>query len=207
MNASPSIIPGICPECGAKVTIKAPKCWMCQRSLSWDTPLIARPSVTAASGAEVSCEAWYPAGRRSENAYEHRATFQFGLSSIMMIITLAAVLSGVYAMAPGLGIAMVIVAAPALICTCIISMRKGARGRPLSPSEQIAYFVAWLGLAILIIIAAGVAFFVSCFTGVMVSNPGFNPNINPTGVFIVSGIAAFIAAVFVAILFLRKFSD
>ncbi len=32
-------IPGICPECGAKVSVKAPRCWMCSRPLSWDTPL------------------------------------------------------------------------------------------------------------------------------------------------------------------------
>ncbi len=68
------------------------------------------------------------ADRPLHDEYQQHATFQFGLSSIMLIITLAAVLLGVYEMAPGIGIALAIVAIPALIPTCIISMRKG-RGR------------------------------------------------------------------------------
>ncbi len=141
MNALRTGDPLICPDCGAGVATKDSRCWICKRPFASDVPGTAE----LAGGAS-----------------EQRATFQFGISSIMLIITLAAVILGVWQMAPGIGIALAVVAIPALIPTCIISMKKGARGRPLTPSEKFGVFAALAGVVMIVIIASGIAFFVTC---------------------------------------------
>jgi hypothetical protein len=184
MDAQPSSNPLICPECGAKAAINASKCWICKRPLASDVPVTAELAGGAA---------------------EHRATFQFGISSIMLIITLAAVILGVWQMAPGIGIALAIVAIMALIPTCIISMQKGARGRPMTPSEKISLFMVWLGLAAVVLIAAGIAFVITCYPLGLVhamSPMSINPWINP---WIVGAIAGLFAAVPLSVFFWRKF--
>jgi hypothetical protein len=94
---------------------------------------------------------------------EHRAQFQFGIASLMLVMTLVAVLFGVGAMAPGLGIALGVLAAPALIRTSVVAARAGARGEPMAPSRKIDLFVASLFVVGVVAVAAGAAFVVTCF--------------------------------------------
>ena len=57
--------------------------------------------------------------------------FQFGLSSLLLITTLAAVVMSVGVMVPGVGIALAIVATPALIRTYILTRRAARMASPL----------------------------------------------------------------------------
>jgi hypothetical protein len=210
MNELRTGTPLICPDCGAKVSVNAPRCWMCGRPLSWATPAEVRIRLATQAHADTSSTVRTFAGHQAGDDYHRRAPFQFGLASIMLIITLAAVVLGVYKMAPGIGIALAIVAITALIPTCIISRRKGAQDEPLSSAEQISYFVAWLGLALIVLIAAGFAFFVTCFVGAITTIPSaLNPNVGSdfTAVLVFSSIVALVVAFFVSRYFLRKFHE
>ena len=105
------------------------------------------------------------AGSRAE--YQERVRFQFGISSLLLLMTLTAVFFGLFSMAPGLGIAAMIVAVPALVPTSIIAMRKGSRGRPMTALQRIGVFAAWVGLVVVVLVAAGIAFFITCLVGVV----------------------------------------
>jgi hypothetical protein len=102
---------------------------------------------------------------------EHRTQFQFSLASLMLIVTLTAVLLGVGGMAPGLGIALAVLASPALVRTSVVAALSRARGKPMSVGAKVALFVVSLIVAVVIAIAAGAAFFVSCLAGA-VAAPG-----------------------------------
>jgi len=94
---------------------------------------------------------------------EHRAQFQFSIASLMLIMTLTAVLLGVGVMAPGMGIALAVLAAPALVRTSIVAARSRARGEPMTPFRKIHLFVTSLVVVGIIAVAAGTAFVVTCF--------------------------------------------
>jgi hypothetical protein len=105
--------------------------------------------------------------------------FQFSIASLLAITTLVAVVCGVFVIAPGLGIALAIVAVPALVRTLITGMQEGWLEKGLPVGEKVGHFVGWLFVGILALvggaIAAGltvvVAFFLSCLGGVNVNGP------------------------------------
>lgn len=91
--------------------------------------------------------------------------FQFGLSSLFLITTLAAVVMSISVMLPGIGIWLAIIATPALVRTYVLVRRSRADGKPASTEEKVVLFMACLGIAALIALATGAAFFVACFVG------------------------------------------
>jgi hypothetical protein len=97
-------------------------------------------------------------------AAEARAAYQFGISTIMLVITIAAVVLGVFRMSAGVGLALVFLFTPALVRTCIIAVRRKARGRPMSVAAKIGAFAASLGIVIVVVAASIGAFFAVCFT-------------------------------------------
>ena len=52
------------------------------------------------------------------------APFQFGLSSLLLITTLVAVIMSVSVMVPGIGILLAIISVPALVRTYVLVRRK-----------------------------------------------------------------------------------
>ena len=89
--------------------------------------------------------------------------FQFGISSLLLITTLVAVVMSVSVMVPGIGIALAVLATPALARTYVLSRRSRADGKPASAGEKVALFMMCLGIATLIALATGAAFFAACF--------------------------------------------
>lgn len=100
-----------------------------------------------------------------------RALRTFGLESILLVVTLVAVILGVAAWAPGLGIALGVVSTPALMRAIGIRVRKKARGEMMTAGEKILAFTSSLGIVLTILLAFLVMFFVVCFsTGVVATS-------------------------------------
>jgi hypothetical protein len=125
-----------------------------------------------------------------------RGRFQFGISSLLLIMTLVCIIGSITRMAPGLGVAIMILGVPALIHTCVVASRQAAGGRPMSsPRKALSFTVALLtafavtGLALG---AAMAAFFVVCTVGIplMQSSGKWAPFVLGA-----AGLAAFGAAV------------
>jgi len=98
--------------------------------------------------------------------------FQFGLSSLLLITTLAAVVMSVSVMVPGIGIVLAIIATPALIRTYVLVQRSREDGKLASVQEKTLLFLACLGISALIALATGAAFFVTCLVGVFAGSAG-----------------------------------
>jgi len=87
---------GHCLECGAKIDAADVCCWLCRTVAGPGTP---RDAALAAAAAPV------------------RSPFQFGLSTLMLSITLLSVCLGVFALEPGVGILLFLAAIPPFVRT------------------------------------------------------------------------------------------
>ena len=91
--------------------------------------------------------------------------FQFGLTSLLLFVTLAAILCSVVAMNPGLGIVAAILTIPALVRTCVVAWRGEQYGDPVSPVAKVAVFLLTMVVGGVVLVPAGIAFFfVACMT-------------------------------------------
>ncbi len=136
-----------CPECGAANEEGRPKCWLC--------------------GAEVA------AGQRTASSTVH-APQQFGLSSLMLIMTLICVCLGLVSIAPGLIVPLAVLVVPALARTISASKRFSRGGKQMTIDDKFAAFFTSLGIVFLIIIAGQIAFAAACLAGwgVFAAAPG-----------------------------------
>jgi hypothetical protein len=91
--------------------------------------------------------------------------FQFGISSLLLITTLVAVVMSVSVMVPGIGICFAIVSVPALLRTYILVRRRRDANESATNSDKVVLFLLCLGIATLIGVAAGAAFYVTCLVG------------------------------------------
>jgi hypothetical protein len=186
MNSPQRDDEGICAECGATLRPPAEKCWLCGKAL----------------------ETGEGATGESPFAAERRAGRQFSLSSLMLTITLLAVVLGVARISPGIGIGLAIVATPALLRTCVAAVRRKSRGRPMTPREKLSVFAASLGVVLTIVVAAGAAFYATCwagfFGGATVSSL-WAEGYGPIGWGLVTGlVVGVVVAICVAILLARR---
>ncbi|MCI0360692.1 MAG: hypothetical protein L0211_19620 [Planctomycetaceae bacterium] len=145
MSESPTPLPH-CPECGAEVKPLDARCWLCHRSLiaeaevvESDTPLPSRPVPP----------------RRANAA-------QFSLETLMLVITLIAVCLGIIMAAPGYGIVVAMVAAPALVRTLMAGHQERKAGKPLALGEKVLTFIASTGVALAVLVTGGTAFAAAC---------------------------------------------
>jgi hypothetical protein len=175
-----------CPDCRADVPASAVLCWRCRRVF---------PKGPRAEGAIVVAEG-------VNESLENRTKFQFTLASILLILTFAAVLMSIIVTVPGLGILLAILSVPALARTAYVSMYRGSRGRPLTIGEKAGIFIAWISLGLVVLVATGVAFFVSCLAiFASGSSAGYGPG--PAAV-IIGVIVALLTAIFLLVYFWRK---
>ncbi|HEV3168281.1 MAG TPA: hypothetical protein VGZ22_30030 [Isosphaeraceae bacterium] len=134
----------LCPHCGAERLPNSKLCWICHQ-----------PPVSTIQPEDVRMASPVPPQRT------------FSLSSLMLLIALVAVCFGVIREFPGLGVLMIIVLAPALVRT-LRSVYKGkAEGQPLSPLQKVGTFAVSMAFVLLIMLAAGIAFFITCWAGVV----------------------------------------
>jgi len=144
-----------CPGCGALIPPEAKKCWLCH----------GRPDdAEEASGSTfVPPDPVAATGELPVVQSEYQARFQFSLGSMMLLVTLTAVILGVFATVPGLGVALAILAAPALIRTAVLASRRQSTGHPMEVQAKLSVFIGTLALVAVIVAAAVGAFVATCF--------------------------------------------
>ncbi|MCY2994350.1 MAG: hypothetical protein NTY19_41735 [Planctomycetota bacterium] len=148
MVLSSSAPSGGCRECGAPLKLDQAQCWLCQ----------SKPVATTANKAG--------AGRPVDS----RAAYQYSLSSLLLIMTLIAILCSIFNMHPGLGIAGAIFAVPALVRTCLVASGRRARGQTLTPGGKVSVFLLTLAMIVTVLVAAGAAFFFTCLATLVIGN-------------------------------------
>lgn len=192
-----------CPECGALLPAQATECWLCRIAVAPEETEGAAPHV--AGPAMTGSEAPFAAPSAAHHAY-----LQFSLASLMLTITLCAVLFGAAAVLPGLGIVLAILAAPAFIHTAVTAVRRRERGRQMDAMQKTVFFCGSLGAVVVTLVAAGIAFFATCFggffAGAAVGEKMGAKGYDPIGWGLVTGIAlGILAGLVVLVLLIRLF--
>ena len=150
-----------CRFCSAVLWEDKPYCWLCHQALD-------------GSGV-VPDGATFPPLMPPPLPPEPSQHFTFSLSTLMLAMTLCAVLSGLCATAPGLGIPLAILAVPAWIRAARV-IRLDPWSRPnASLGKKVEAFMASLGFALLVCLAAGAAGFAAC-TGIVLVGAGAGSN-------------------------------
>jgi hypothetical protein len=115
-------------------------------------------------------------------------------------MTLIAILSSLIGMNPGLGIVVAIVAVPALVRTCFTATRRGARGQPLSVEGKVALFLLTVSMTVIVIVAAGAAFFLTCLA-IFVTGMNVGPHPNESALLQIALTVGLVVSLVVVMLF------
>jgi hypothetical protein len=89
----------------------------------------------------------------------------FSLATMLLVVTIVSIVCGLAAMAPGLGLAAAIIAAPALARTAIIARHHPSPDAIDKLSGKIALFVSSVLFAAVFGVAAGVCCYATCWPG------------------------------------------
>src|SRR5437588_11756502 len=130
--------PRICPDCFAPFKPERDRCWLC----GWRIGDPIR---------QDQVEKTFRSGRvdEAEHPLDSHLNWTFSLSTMFLWTTLVAVLAALTTMAPGLGIALIIVSFPAALRTIVVVRRRRATtGEPLTTSEKIFIFMNSLQLIV-----------------------------------------------------------
>ncbi len=153
MSSTKSTSVRVCPSCAARNAPVAQHCWLCHERFNGERPSVVPPPTV----------------------YERNAVFQFSFASLLVTIALFAVLVAIFRLAPGLGILLAIIIAPAWIRTCLTVMRRQSlQPQTLAWGEKSAIFAVSVAIIVGIgatIVAAIVGAFAS-FCGVVALGAG-----------------------------------
>ncbi len=133
-----------CSNCGAQSEPGFAFCWLCKAKLTPQDDS-APPAVPPP----------LPPAHLSPPPNE----YSFGLSGLMLVVTLSAVFFGLFVAAPGLAILLAIPALPALIRTALVVNRRASLGRESSASERFALFFGSFGVSVVILLVVFVVGF------------------------------------------------
>jgi hypothetical protein len=168
----PSSAEARCPECGASLEEGASACWLCRRTRE----------------AENLHQSSSPAGP------DKKSVGQFSLASVFLVITLIAVCLGALKLAPGLGLAVILVATPALIRACVVNVQKKRTGRSLTIGEKLVAFFASTAIVILVGLAGFIAFEIACWGScAMIAGIEQNPSDHAFWIGVSTGVLAALA--------------
>jgi len=115
-----------CNECSANLADGMTHCWMCGARVEVVLDAFVLPDPDAPTPPVA----------------QQRARFQFSLASLMLTVTLVAVVAGVFHQAPGLGALLLIFGIPAYVLTCETARNRRTGGRPMSSTEKAGVFVS-----------------------------------------------------------------
>jgi len=139
-----------CPACGASLRPTSTRCWLCGADLA-----------TTEHG-EDRFSGPSPFALPAESAQG------FSLASLMMFVTLVAVMLGTITIAPGLGIPLAIVAFFAWLNTVAAVRRRAAKGLELTATDKALLFtrkfVSIVTLLSLLAVASGAALLAAAYT-------------------------------------------
>jgi len=131
-----------CPHCGVALRPGDTDCWLCYAHIS-----------STAIGEER------PSGQ-SRSAPPQLEPRGFSLASLMMFITLVAVIFGLSTIAPGIGIPLGVLLLVAWGRTFSISRQQTKAGTPFSTSEKIAAFFSSVNFIISLLMLVTLALFI-----------------------------------------------
>jgi hypothetical protein len=139
---------------------RAERCWLCGATL----PLV-----------EGVAKLAQPALRQTSRAAAGGPMNNYSLASLLLMMTLACVVLGVFSIAPGLGVPLGVIAFLAWMRTFHVVRARAIRGDEVTANEKIGLFVWSFGntlvLLTMIIVAAGAAFFTACTTMLAIADP------------------------------------
>ncbi len=137
-----------CAQCGASNTVRSDRCWLCHAALS--------PAGQVAAAGSL--------GDSPFAAVHQEAQRTFTLSSLFLVMTLIAVCLGVLVQAPGLGVPLAVLSAPALIRTVWVRSKRKTRGQPMTVWDKALVFLGSLAIVATIAASAAGAFVGICFS-------------------------------------------
>ncbi len=144
-----------CRGCGAKRQAFVTVCWLC------GAPADAPDGID---------ERDRPLGSRVEQPVgiaERRSIATIGLSTLMVLVVLCAVLYAVFLEWPGLGGLLAIVLTPVMVLTIKDVVKREVWGRPMTVWEKLGTFAAATGLVVVsiavLVVVTFVAFYACCF--------------------------------------------
>lgn len=134
-----------CPHCGALVQSDWAECWLCHGSLK-EAPRVGRPPVRKAT----------PSDQQPVSG-----------NVVIAVVALAALLVwvGVTALAPGLGVLMLVAIVPAVVRTAIVTHKRSSLGKGTSHGQTALMFLLSLVLTGTMLVVTGfIAFWTFCLT-------------------------------------------
>ena len=191
--------PSQCPNCQSTWVANSSSCWLCGHEFIAAGPAsqpspIGQTDPKRPTTRDEPTSAINPFQAPAKDPDWYSPTF--GLTSILLFVTLAAVVLAVFAAVPGLGILLAFLSVPPLMRTWRVLEKRSERGVQDSVWLKIALFIGSFWLICLVATVVGIAsigtFFAICLAG------GASDGIIP-----IASLAAF-ATTAVAILCLRK---
>jgi hypothetical protein len=137
-----------------------------------------------------------------------RSELHLVLAAAMLLLTIVAILVSILIENPGPGILLAVLATPVLVRTWLIAARRQTERQPLSSVAKINLVAATVGVVVLIIVAAGSAFFVTCMASARVGEATGVGEAGAGGLligFLVGVVLGGIAATMVALLLILAF--
>ncbi|RIK82676.1 MAG: hypothetical protein DCC67_06915 [Planctomycetota bacterium] len=173
----------VCAECGAEQrSDRQAACWLC-----------GAPTAATAAGARQAAAAVPPSPTFADGR-----GYSFSLSTLLLVVTLAAILCGLMTIYPGVGVIVSILLAPVLVRTAKVVRRREAAGVTVSAAEKVALGVTSFGAAVVIATVVGFATF-CCFCATCATF--FGVSMNAAELLWLAAGAGFgaVAAIFVAV--------
>jgi hypothetical protein len=163
MSQVPSVPRQICPHCGALARPRTSDCWLCGAEICSDWPTLGPDQIPP------------DLLRRVRSGQPNRAAprpFQFGISTLLLIMTLFAVLCSIWKMAPGLGVVLTVITCIGLLGLTCRSIGAAHEGVPLTGPEKLVAFIRPIVIVSIVLAGIGVVAFVGLL--IVCSNTTFH---------------------------------
>ena len=197
----------VCLSCGANVAPGLQSCWLCGAKIAASAPLPIleeAPAERQTSSPPLASSLPAPSSPFDDPSPSSPAPAShahpdasFSLASLLLAMTIVAVMCGLIAVQPGLGIPICIVLAPVLVRTTMVVRRRKEAGRSVSPAEKVAliggsFLVSCVILTIVAVASVG-TFCGVCLGMAAASNTSHNNEGMLWVFFVVAGLAATVA--------------
>ncbi len=173
MSEAPARTWRVCPYCAAATRLGAKECWLCGALVeeSW-----AKVGPTQFGDAFARRRTPLAAGSGSLGSaapLETRGRFQFGLSTLMLIVTLFAIICSISVMAPGLGVVVGIVSLFGILGAVRRSHAAEARGVPFSQTQKVGAFFRSAGITFVVLTIIVLVIGLVLFLGLLIICSGW----------------------------------
>lgn len=170
MSDPPVTGPNTCPECGRENAAASTQCWLCEARLEANPYALPADHVSTADG-----------------------RFSFSLATLLVVLTSASVLCGLFAIEPGLGIVAAVLLTPAMIRTALVMRKREAAGLSVGPAQKVLLLAGSFVTTAVILTVVGIASF-GTFCGVCLGIYSLDESAGTGGLgFIVAAGAALVA--------------